>query len=78
MGVETGVSFGREGGSASGKEAPAVCKGWSCVFRGPEDCRRVFVVRGGTAVEGGSGGKRTESREAALREPFGGVGVDGF
>ena len=33
--------------------------------------------RRGSTVEGDSAGKRTESGEDALREPFGGVGMDG-
>ena len=47
----------------------------------PEDCRRVFVVLEaaprGLRNGGGSGGKRTESGESTLREPFGGVRVGG-
>ena len=80
-GVETGVPFRREGGFASGRGTPAVCKEWSCIFRGQEDGRRVFVVLEAAPrwldSGGGSSGKRAESGEVALREPFGGVGVDG-
>ena len=77
MGVETGVQFGREGGSASIRETPAVNKERPGVFRGPEDGRQVFVVleaEDGRQVfvvleaaprklgsGGGSGGKRAES-----------------
>ena len=81
MGVRTGVPFGGYGGSASGRKTPAVCKEWSRVFRRPVDGRRAFVVleaaprRPGSGKE--SGGKRAEPGEDALREPFGGVGVDG-
>ena len=78
MGVQTGVPFGEEGGSASGKEMPAVCKEWLCVFRGPEGCRRFFVVLEAFPLRLGSGEKsgkkRAESGEGALREPFGGGG----
>ena len=81
MGVKTEVSFGREGGSTSGRETPAVCKEWSCVFRGPEDDRRVFVVLEAAPQRLGSGEgigeKRAESGEEALRGLFGGVGVGG-
>ena len=81
MGVETGVPFGREVGSASGRETPAVCRVWPCVFRGPEDGHRVFVVLEAAPRRldrgGDSGGKRAESGEVALCEPIGGVGVGG-
>ena len=63
MGVETELPFGREGGSASGRETPAVNKEWSGALRGPEDGRRVFVVLEAAWRElgsgGGSGGKGT-------------------
>ena len=59
----------------------AVSKEWPYVFRGPQDGRRFFVVLGASPLRldggGGSGGERAESDEDALREPFGGVGVDG-
>ena len=75
------MPFGREGGSGSGRETPAVNRGWSCFVRGPEDGLRVFAVLEAAprklGIDGGSGRKRTESGENALREPLGGVGVDG-
>ena len=81
VGVETGVAFGREGGSARRRETLAASKEWLCVFRGPEDCRRFFVVMEAALRRlgsgGDSGGKRAESGEDALREPFGEVGIGG-
>ena len=62
-------------------ETPAVNTGWSCVFRGPEDGRRVFVVKEAASRRldsgGDSGETRMESDEDALREPLGGMGVHG-
>ena len=77
------VPFGRErGGSAGGRETPAVNREWSCVFRGPEVGRRVFVVMEVAPRRldsgGDSGGKRTESGKNSLCEPFSGVGVEGI
>ena len=70
-----------EGGPASGRETPAVNKEGTCVFRGPGDGRRVFVVLEAASRRPGSGGdtggKRAESGEDSLREPFGEEGVGG-
>ena len=81
MVVEAGVPFGREGGSASRRERPAVNRELSCVFQGRVNDRRGFVVLEDAPRRPGSGegpgGKRAESGEDALREPFGGVGVGG-
>ena len=69
------------GESTSGRETPALNEELSCVFRGPGDGRRVFVVleagprRPGSG--GGSSGKRAGTSEDALRGRFGGVGVGG-
>ena len=76
MGVQAEVMFlEREGGSANGREMPAINRDWSCVYRGPGGGRRAFVVfeaapRGLSSGED-SGGKRTKTGEKALREPFG-------
>ena len=81
VGLETGMPFERKEGLASGRETPAVSQERSCISRGPEDYRRDFEVLEAAprrlGSEGDSGGKRTESGEDALREPFGGVKVDG-
>ena len=80
MGVKTGLPFGREGGSTSGRETQAVNKEWPCVFQGSANGRQAFMVLKATprrASSGGeSGGKRTKPGEGALRESFGEVGVD--
>ena len=64
------------------REGEGGVRGWSCVFRGPEDGRRVFVVMEVAPRRldsgGDSGGKRTESGKNALCEPFSGVGVEGI
>ena len=71
VGVEMGVPFRREGGSASGRETPAVSKSRSCVFRRPEDGRRFFVVLEAAPRRLKSGEdlvwKRTETGEGAQR-----------
>ena len=63
---------------------PVVRRGCLCVSRGPEDGRRFFVFSESfpLGLDGGgeSGGYKTESGEGAVgavREHFGGVGVDG-
>ena len=80
-GCRNGSAVRERGGVASGREMPAVCKEWSCVFQGPEDGRRGFVVLEAAPQRlgsgGHSGGKRAKSGEGALREPPGGVGVGG-
>ena len=64
-GRRNGSVIRREGGSASGRETPVVNKKCPCVFRGPEDCRRVFLVLEvaprGLGSRGNSGRKRAES-----------------
>ena len=42
-GCRNGSAVRERGGSASGREVPAVNREWPCVFRGPEDGRRVLV-----------------------------------
>ena len=76
-----GTAIRERGGVREWKETPADNEEWSCVFRGPGDCRRVFVVLKAAPREFRSGRgscwKRTVPGEGALREPFGGVRVGG-
>ena len=73
-GCRKGSAVRERGGGASGRETPAVNKARSCVFRGPEDGRRVFVFLEAAprrlGSEGGSNGKRAESGEHTLRKPI--------
>ena len=83
-GLKTGIAiesgngvWERGGGGASGSETPAVNQEGPCVFRGPEDSRRVFVVFEAAprrpGIGGGFRGKRAKPGEDSLRKPFGGV-----
>ena len=82
-GCRNGNAVRERGGGQQRVErtTPAANSDWSCVFRGLEDGRRVFVeleaAPQGNGSGGGSGGKRVESGKGTLREPSGGEGVGG-